>query len=130
MRFDIKALKVGQKVYVKPVGNSARYIKDNILDNIKESEVEKIGKKYFYLKEFSREKFGFEYADSNICSSISDYSANFEVYLSKQDIMDDIERNKIIYELKQFFYYYGQSKYLTLEQLRKIKEITNKIESK
>lgn len=129
MKFNIKDLKVGQIVYVKPIGNAARWIKGDILEHVREVEVEKIGNKFFYLKGYSRSKFGFKYEDSNSCTNISDYCADYEIYLSKQDIVDELEQTSLLNFLKDFFSWSGKSKYLTLEQLRKIKVVVDELEN-
>ena len=94
MSFDINDLKVCQIVYVKPVGNAARWLEGDILEHIKESEVEKVGNKFFYLKEYQRYKFGLKYVNSKIISNISECSISYEVYLSKQEIIDDLEKKQ------------------------------------
>lgn len=109
-------MQVGDRVYLKPVNNQARYIKNDILNHIKEAEVEKIGKKYFYLKGYSM-KFGVtEMID------ISNYCANYQVYTSLQEIKDEEEFDNLVSKIKSKFTTYGTIK-LTLDQLRRIQAI-------
>lgn len=110
-------MKVGDKVYLKPVNNQARYIKNTLLDNIKEATIEKIGKKYFYIKEYPIYKFGIEKMQD-----ISNYCANYEVYLSLQEIKDEEEYSNLLRDIDRELNKYGKID-LSLEQLRKIKEI-------
>lgn len=79
-----KHVVAGQIVYICPVNNSLRYKKGNKFDNMKEGIVEKVGRKYFYLKsEYDpKTKYGYNcYA----ITDISDYSAECEIYLNKED---------------------------------------------
>jgi hypothetical protein len=110
-------LKIGQKVFVKPIGNATRGIKDNILNHIIETEIERIGNKYFYLKRFRNEKFSIEDG--------TDISSTFRVYLNLQDIKNDIESSEIFKDLYMFFSSHNHQG-LSLEQLREIKNIVNR----
>ena len=121
MKINIKDLKVGQIVFVRKVGSSARYAQDPIVEAV----IEKVGVKYLYLKGYISSKFGFEYPESSVVRDISEHSANYEVYLSKQEIIDDIEKYNLKLELKRFFDWSGKASHLTLEQLREIKAITD-----
>ncbi len=107
-------LEVGQTVYVQPIGNKRRYTSD-----IAEAKVSKIGKKYFELEGYYRERF---YLDSGLNDGRG-YISDYHVRLSLQEIEDEKE----ITELSHFIgdrFQYGQNRdQLSLEQLRKIKAI-------
>jgi hypothetical protein len=114
-------MKVGDKVYLVPVNNQARYIAGyDIFKHIKEDEIVKIGKKYFYLKEHSYYKFGI-----TEMHDVSNYCANYVVYLNLQDFKDEKEKETLSFEIKKYFSSYGQIK-LTLERLRQIYFIIRK----
>jgi hypothetical protein len=110
-------MKVGQKVFVRRVGNAARHREKDEL--ISEEIVEKIGRKYFYLKDFYKCKFCLE--DMH---DVSEYTSNYYVYLTKQEILDENEQSEITDKIKTYFRK-NQSD-LSLEDLKKICEIIDK----
>lgn len=113
-------MKVGQTVYVKPVGNAARRSKEII-----EAKVSKIGNKFFYLEtpgvynRFSGLRFFIEDLSHDGKGYISDY----QVYLSEQEIKDEKTANHLHDEIRKRFSYYYPS--LPLDKLKKIHEIIN-----
>ena len=115
-------MKVGQIVYVKKVGNSARYCKEDEL--ISEEVVEKVGNKYFYLKHYTRVKFSIE----RMCD-VSEYSYNYNVYLTRQEIEDETERDNKLDAIKREFSRYGKMSDISLEVIRQIYTIL-KLEDK
>lgn len=107
-------LKVGQVVYLEPLGNAARYSTE-----IKPATICSLGKKYFAVEEFPRNRFSIE----ELIHDGGQYSPQYKVHLSLQDIQDEKEANKLSRELAGYF---GHHKaFLTLTQLKKIKEIIN-----
>jgi hypothetical protein len=110
-------MNVGDIVYLKPLNNNARYCKDGILNHIKQGEVVKVGKKYFYIKGYERQKFGIEEMHD-----ISEYCAGWQVYHSIQEIHDEVEHGKLSDEIRKYFSVYGKVS-LSLSKLRKIKEV-------
>lgn len=114
-------LMVGQKVYLKPVNNRSRYIEDSIINHIKEYEIKKVGRKYFEVwekdKGYSTEKFHIEDLRQHTV-----YSPDWELYLSRQDILDEMENLEIVGRIRTAIGNYGFSD-LPLEKLRKIIEI-------
>jgi hypothetical protein len=106
-------LEIGQKLFLKPVNNRARYGNNEI----KEATVSKVGRKYFEVSELSRTKF-----EIDSLREVSEYVPDWEVYFSKQQILDEDEINKLTSDFRLFFTRFDQPK-LSLEQLRKIKEI-------
>jgi hypothetical protein len=115
-------MKVGQEVYVRKIGNSARHIKSE--DLITKEIVEKVGNKYFYLKDFCRTKFGRE----EMCD-ISEYASNFVVYESLQEIKDENEFIAKSDDIKKVFQSYGKVG-LSLDQIRRIYDIIHMEEKK
>lgn len=113
-------LQVGNKVYLKPIYNNARYIED-ILNHIKEYEIKKVGRKYFEVwkdnQEWTTLKFHIE--DNRQATK---YSPDWELYFSKQEIIDEIEHLKLANEIRDSLGKWGMTE-LSLDQLRRIKTI-------
>ena len=108
-------LKVGQKVYLKPVNNAARHSNE-----IVEAEIIKVGRKYFEVDK------GYHYSRKYHISDLkqaTDMVADYEVYMSKQEILDEREINSLYFEIGKKFRGVGTTLDLTLSQLRRIKEI-------
>ena len=91
-KFKIMKIQVGQIVYLKPINNRARRNKD-----IKTAVIKKVGRKYATILEDERWE-----TDFNIETMVekSNYSPDFEVYLSLEDAENSIklpeERRKLI----------------------------------
>lgn len=116
---------VGQTVYVLPVNNLARY--DNqqgtpIEERIKEDVVTKVGNKYFYLENTGAGEMKFGIGHHNTLMDISDYSANYHVYLDKQEILDKKEYEGLKNKMKKCFDVFSTVN-LNLDQLRRINNI-------
>jgi hypothetical protein len=111
-------LEVGQQVFLKAVGNNARGRKEVF---IREETISKVGRKYFEVGNGYRPlKFHIE----DLSQEMGGYIADWTLYLSKQDILDEDESNDLHSDIRTAFSGYGKSKY-TLEQLRKIKAIVD-----
>lgn len=112
-----KDVQIGQKVYLLGTGNLARN-----KNNIKEGNIIKIGRKYFYVDIIGRpytEKF-----EINTLENINeDYNSKWVLYFSMTDLENEDERKKILFELRKFFDWAGNTKNLSLGQLQEIKEI-------
>lgn len=108
-----KKIQIGQTVYLEPGINKSRYNKDII-----ETTVTKVGNKYFQLENNSRKKY-----EIDTLKEVSEYCADYYVYLTRQEIEDKNEREKLTSYLRQMFGAYGRVD-LTLDQLRRIKKIT------
>lgn len=110
-------MEVGQIVYLKPSGNQARVSSD-----IRKGEITKIGRKYFevktegYWRETKFHKEGLR--------QVTEYTPDWQLYFSEQEILDEKEFNKLVDLLGDYFSWRSKVK-LTLEQLRRIKEITD-----
>lgn len=115
----MKELKIGQIVYLKPVGNNKRYLSGSITNHIQESEIEKIGTKYFHLKDFYKTKFSIKEM-----INISSYSPEWKVYTDKQQILDEEEEIVLTNNIKKIIKdYNSKPRELTLDQLRRINQI-------
>lgn len=109
-------MKIGDKVYLKAVGNIARGRKEVF---IKEDIITKIGRKYFEVGNGLRPlKFHIE----GLQQEVGGYSADWELYFSKQEIIDEEEFEKLVWEIKMKFSSYSKVN-LTLDQLRRINAI-------
>jgi hypothetical protein len=107
-------IKIGLKIYLKPIGNMLRCRKE-----IKECTISKIGRKYFEVEEIPNIKFQIE----NL-RQVTNYTPDWKVYFSKQEILDEQEYDELFTELRKIFSERNKTD-LTLEQLRKIKEIVS-----
>lgn len=120
-----KKFKVGQIVILKPVGDNARYIRNNakdsnIMNHLEEYKVEKVGRKYVTVVQdgiYSALRFDME---SN--SQVDTCGCDWKLYTSIQSICDEDEANSIEWSLKLLFNSHGKLK-LSLDQLRKINNI-------
>ena len=97
-------LEVGQKVFLKSVGNAARYG-----EKIREEVISKIGRKYFWVgKEGeTNERFMTKFNVEDL-RQVTDYSADWVVYFSKQEILDEKESNELTREIRSKFDTWGK----------------------
>lgn len=114
-------LEVGLKVYLKPIGNNARYGNNEV----REYEIKKVGRKYFEVWD-GKDQYHVTRFHIEGLKEVTNYSPGWKLYFSRQEIVDEEEHGKLIGEIRNVFDYYRPCS-LTLEQLRKIKAI---IESK
>ncbi|MCY7947968.1 hypothetical protein P8891_06505 [Bacillus atrophaeus] len=112
-------IKVGTPVFLKPVNNAARYGRKDILEKV----VLKKGRKYFYVgntgETETRRMFKFSLEDMK---QVTEYSADWELYLSKQEIINQEEKRKLMFDIRSFFNRCSSSD-LTLDQLIKVHSI-------
>jgi len=108
----VSKLEKGMKLYGKPVNNRARWNKE-----ISEFTVSKVGRKYFWLEEMPRTKFEIE----NL-SEVTEYAPDWELYFTKQEILDEQEFNDLVMNIRLKFDRSGRVD-LTLDQLRRINAI-------
>lgn len=124
---NIKDFKVGQTVYVELTGNASR--EKTAEECIEEWEITSVGRKY--VKAGKRhEEYGifrettFEYRDSyNRFVQKTDYCVDYVIYLARQEIERKIEKSKLLNEIESFFRDWNKPKNLSIEQLKRIKEI-------
>lgn len=109
-----KNLKVGQPIFFKPLGNRARGGRGN---EILEATIASVATKFFTVKnqELNGEKF---FIDS-LMHNGGQYSPQYKGYLSKQDILDETEREKLLTEIRNKIQTVGQSN-ITLDQCKGI----------
>lgn len=106
-------LKAGQTIYLKPIGNAGR--RDN---KIIETKIAKVGKKYFECEDSWYGRF---YIDT-LTQDSGEYTPNYQGYINRQEILDEIETRDLFNKVKQNFQFTNE---LTLEQLRQIDKIIN-----
>ena len=104
-------IKVGQKVYLRSSGLSWNKF------GIAEATVTKVGKKYFETDHNGRDRVVIETLDQDGRG----YSSQYKVYLTRQEIEDEDETNKLRGILRKVFDY-PQSE-ITLDQLRRVHAI-------
>lgn len=113
-------MEVGDKVFLKAVGNNARGRKEVLIE---EYEIMKIGRKYFEVSNDSRYKsLKFNLEDNR--QENRGYIADWDLYFSRQEILDEEEIEKLHWDIKTAFNGYGKSKF-TLDQLRRINAIVD-----
>lgn len=117
--YKISDFKVGEKAYIELVGNRARGKRGSEL--IVECTVEAVGRKYVTANGIKFEEHDAYYG----LKEHSSYSPNYLLHPSKKDIEDRLEKEGLIFEIKEFFS--GSDRYLankvSLEKLREIKRI-------
>lgn len=122
---------IGQKVYLKIIkgSNAARHISKDKPETseswIKEKVVTKIGKKYITVGNSTDSTYGEEKFD--ITQDFRHYytigSADYKLYLSKDEILEDMECEKLYNDIKNLFSSYDNNRKYTLKQLQKVKEL-------
>lgn len=111
-------MQVGDKVYLKAAGNNARYDKEV---RIEEYIIRKIGRKYFEVSSKEHETWTIKFNLENN-KQVTNYSADWILYFSKQEIIDEIETDNLTREIRNRFDSWSKVN-LTLDQLRRIVEI-------
>ena len=115
-------MKVGDKVYLLPSGNATRHIKDSLVNHIIETEIVSIGRKYVTVSFWNGMKFKLDETCRGGYAEKTEYSCDYYMYESKQEILDMLETNELNSKIKSYFSIDTRKK-LSLEQLRKIIEI-------
>lgn len=110
---DTTKIKQGQTLWVKTIGNLARGGTSRHFSVI----VTSVGKKYFTLDKCIRCKF--EIAS---LQEATEYSSNFKVYFSEQEILDEKEAEILAEKIRNIIGAYGKST-LSIAQLRAIYKI-------
>lgn len=130
-----KDIKIGQKVYLKIIkgSNAARYIQESEKCNceswIKEKIVTKIGKKYITVADDIGLSYGEEKFDllNNFAHYYTVGSRDYILYFSKEEIVMDMECEKLYSEIKLAFSEWDNKGKYTLGQLQRIKEILESV---
>ena len=122
-----KMPKVGDEVIVEYVGNAKRWNNEDFTTAI----VNKVGRKYFYLDGFRREKFGYSgYGIRPI--NVSNYSPDYRVYFSQQEYNEHKERKAL---WKQFddevsSLLHDTKRTVSLEDIRDVVAVLRRINGK
>jgi len=115
-------MKVNQLVILKPVGDNARYIKDDIMNHLEEWEIIKVGRKYVTVRLPNSNTGEIKFDMEDHRQVVNCGGCYWELYLSVQEILDEAESERISYKLRNVFSGYGKS-YLSLDKLRRIQDI-------
>jgi len=108
-------LKIGQVLYLKPINNASRRGDGEI----KETYITKIGKKYIIV----HGHYGRYFIDS-LLQDAGQYSSNYQAYTTRQQIEEEREMQTLRDKLRKYFDgVWGESRKLTLQQLRKVDNI-------
>lgn len=90
------------------------------------TKVEKVGRKYFYVSGGQFQGLGFDL--QTLRYTDKDYTQfSKQLFLSKEEIVEKQERAKLRGEIDRFFNY-NQSRTLSTEQLRAIKDIIDAVQ--
>lgn len=126
MSRDLGKFKIGQEVWLKIENDSylARHLDhSNIAEWIRKGKVIKIGRKYIYVEVDNNITHVEKFSKEDDYRSFYDYGgADYQLYLTKQDILDEVESDNLYYTIKYSFNLYEKNTF-TLDQLRKIHEI-------
>jgi len=109
-------MQVGDNVYLKPSNNAARRTTE-----IREWKIKSVGRKYFEAWDGERDHSAMKFYIDGF-KQVTNYTPDWIVYFSKQEILDENEFYKLFNDIRTVFNGYSKPK-LTLEQLRKIKNI-------
>lgn len=124
---NIKDFKVGQTVYVELTGDASRGKTPE--QCIEEWEITSVGRKYIEAGKRSercgiigktlfeyREKYGRFFKKTN-------HSIDYIIYETREEIERKFEKSKLLNEVESFFRDWSKPKKLSIEQLKRIKEI-------
>jgi len=108
-------VKAGQVVFVKRIGNAARHRLER--DLVEPAVVESVGRKWFTIEKYYKERFSLETG----LNDAKGYSSNYLVYVSEQTIFDEQEiLTKCQYITRVFEYSRAD---LPLEKVREVYNI-------
>lgn len=103
-------IKIGSHVFIRLVGNAARSVDPDKL--IQEWEITKVGRKYIYAKPLGRDnawnEVCFEFVEKywnynpGCWVEKSDYSPNYILYLSKQEVFNEVKKQELCQKLSKF----------------------------
>ena len=103
-------MEVGQKVYLGYVG-----YRHKLLNEVREREITKIGRLYFYVGDLKFKLSDFE--------QVTQLNIDWKVYLSMQEIENERESDRLFSEIRHKFDGVYNNGNFTLDQLRQIKRI-------
>lgn len=111
-------MEIGDRVYLKAINERARY-KTEV--DIEEYIICKIGRKYFEVCKEDYKNYTIQFEINNK-RQVTKYSPDWQLYFSKQEILDEEEHLNLSNQVRDKIGSYGTSS-LSLDKLRKIKEI-------
>lgn len=123
---DIKNFIVGQTAYIRLVGNASRGKSEYHL--IEEWEIIYIGRKLIKAKRKGWPDYSAVTFEKRECGwndrfiEKTDTCVNYVMFVDRKDIDDEIEREKLLSFVSEYFRGYGEKK-ISLENLRKIAEL-------
>lgn len=124
---NIKDFKVGQTVYVELTGNASRG--KTAEQCIEEWEITSVGRKYIEVGKRSERcgivgKTLFEYRENyGRFVQKTNYPIDYIIYETREEIERKFEKAKLLNEVETFFRDWSKPKKLSIEQLKRIKEI-------
>lgn len=106
-------LKVGQEVVVKIIeGSNASRREGMTIDNIDSwcfgGEVTKVGRKYITVKFNKWKEYQFE-IESDYRNKYTAGGADYQLYLNKQEVIDEKEAEDLFNELRNYFGGWGKN---------------------
>ena len=105
-------LVVGQKLFITP-----SYLDTRNNNEPKEVTIKKVGKKYFQIEEYSRNKYSIE-----TLTEVNNTNYKGQCYFTLQEILDFKEYSNLLGKLKKIFSYHSQID-ISLNQLRDINKV-------
>lgn len=116
-------MKVGDTVYLLPDGNMTRRMTGSLIENIKEAKIEKVGKKLITVSlGYGEIKFRLDNKHKGGYAENTNYSCDYYMYESKQDILDMLEHDDLKNKISTNFSNYSRIDF-SLDQLRRIMAI-------
>lgn len=113
---------VGQRIYLKRVGNNARHRKPE--DLIVGATITKVGRAYVYAEPDWMPYASVKLHMDDLTHHNGDYTPEWRGYESREAIEDEAEAWRIANELSAKFSFGLAARVLTLDQLRRVKAIT------
>lgn len=128
---NIKDFKVGQTVYVELTGNASRGKTPERC--IEEWEITSVGRKYIEAGKRSERcgiirKTLFEYRENyGRFVQKTNYCIDYIIYETREEVERKFEKYKLLNEVESFFRDWSKPKNLSIEQLKRIKEILEEV---
>ena len=105
-------LVIGQKLYLTP-----SYLDTRNNSEPKEVTIKKVGKKYFQIEEYPRNKYSIK-----TLTEVNNTNYKGQCYITLQEILDLKEYSNLLGKFKNLFSYHSKID-ISLNQLRKINDI-------
>jgi hypothetical protein len=121
-------LKKDQEVVIRYMNDKIRYKKDTSIKTIDnwtcEGKILKIGRKYIEVDLGYSEPVKFD-MERDYVQNVRVGSPDYKIYLSKQEIIDEIKAEEIYDTIRHDFDSWKNANKFTLDQLERIKSIIN-----